>query len=309
MIQYLQILSPCTDDYLSFTAWFCDELRLLDKDICNVIYLGSEDIAAYCIANGIADPKLLSRYVSVAKSELKNMFLASLRYMKNKSMLDYKFGYKFFYQMNDETIGYVGTDVLNDDLIANETTICNDMNEEHGFSDKMKGRQNLLLIYGNKMHTQEFDTKKCQMIMNDGRALKKLNSELDHIYGNNSRPIDWEHPLINYYKGIMITECNSSGNANGDDSEKSATLRSLACQISDALRERTRKRLMTYHYRNKITGKTYHPFSYLGSSTDLDKLERLMFHFHPRIKDITWSESDENGKRTPIYHLSNFLSA
>lgn len=138
MINYLQTKFDLDDNWYSFTDWFCEKLELMYKGICNAVY-HSDEIDAVCEKENITDDRLFCEYVSSAKSELKNMFLKSLGYLKKKDKITYNDEYKFIYQLGKRTKGYVITDCLNGIIKEIETTVCNDMNNEHDMSKKMKG--------------------------------------------------------------------------------------------------------------------------------------------------------------------------
>ncbi len=61
-------------------------------------------------------------------------------------------GYMFTYRLGKRSLGHISTDVLNDVIKENETIICNDLNGEYNFSDKLSGRQKLLFIYRNETY-------------------------------------------------------------------------------------------------------------------------------------------------------------
>lgn len=138
MIDYLQAKFDLDDNWYSFTDWYCNKLELMYKGICNAIY-HDDEIDAVCEKYDISDSKLFCEYVSAAKSELKNMFLKALAYLEKKSKITYHDEYKFIYRLGKRTIGYVITDCINDTVKQIETTVYNDLNEEHNLSKKMRG--------------------------------------------------------------------------------------------------------------------------------------------------------------------------
>lgn len=168
MIDYIQAKLDLDDnDYYSMTDWYCDKLALMYKSFCNVPYMGSDIIEDVCERESICDDKLFCKYISLAKSELKNMFLKALDYMQKKNMCIYEDGYMFTYQLGKRSLGHISTNVLNDIIKENETIICNDLNREYNFSDKLSGRQNLLVIYRNETYKKYFDELKISMLMDN----------------------------------------------------------------------------------------------------------------------------------------------
>ena len=123
MIEYMQaILSDdiCNGEYHSMTAWLCDILELLDKELCNTVYGSDKEIVVYCEKHGIQNKGLLVDYVSEARRTLKGIFLKSLEHMEKKDLCEHFNGYIFIYQMS-KRVGFFATHILNDLIIANET--------------------------------------------------------------------------------------------------------------------------------------------------------------------------------------------
>lgn len=181
MVLYLQAKFDLDSEWYSFTDWYCTKLELMNKGICNAPY-HDDEVDAVCEKYNISDGKLFAEYVSAAKSELKNMFLKSLSHMQKKDMVTYYDEIKFIYRLGKRTLGDVITDCINDTVTQIETTVCNDINEEHNLTQKMKGRQLLKIIYSKKNLTEEFNEFRVMYLndyLNDNAdLLGRLNEEL-----------------------------------------------------------------------------------------------------------------------------------
>ena len=256
MIDYLQTKLDLDDNWYSFTDWYCNKLELMNKAICNAVY-HSDEIDAVCEKYDIADDKLFCEYVSSAKSEMKNMFLKSLAYLDKKDKITYHDEYKFIYRLGKRTLGNVITDCINDVIKEIETTICNDLNEEHDLSKKMRGRQLLKIIYSKKELTEGFK-EFCLLALNDNDGvLDKLNCELSYqhtTYHPDYSSICSERPILDYRRGISITDMELE---NGD-------INALALEITNRIRTKVRKSLR----------KSYRKFM---KQSDIKAVEKALF--------------------------------
>lgn len=272
MIEYMQsVLSDdiCNGDYHSMTAWLCDFLELLDKDLCTTVYGNDNEIIAYCEKNGIHNKKLLIEYVSEARRTLKNIFLKALENMEKNDLCEYYKGYIFIYQMS-KRIGFFGTHILNDLIIANEISVCNEMNKEHHLSEKMKGRQLLRQIYNRKNLTEEFNELKIVELMGDEEAIKQLNKVMECEYGCSYTPIDAEHPLINYYVGIAVPDMEFVD----IDNEKQKILRK---EIWTSVRGKTRKAILNKGNKNQFTDEKYFAYNESEHGAEIERIANLLF--------------------------------
>lgn len=273
MIDYLQSwLSDdiVNGDYHSMTAWFCDLLDLLNKDLCNVVYQGEEEISDYCSKHGIHNRRLLEDYVSTARKFLKDIFLKALENMEKKDLCEYYKGHIFIYEMTDKRFGFYGTHTLNDLIIANETAICNDLNEEHHLSENRKGRQLLLQIYNRKDLTEAFNEFKILELMGDDKAIKQLNEEMECEYGCSYTAIDTDHPLVNYYNGVAISDMEFKDLDNMEQKD-------LQQQIAIIVRDKTQKALYSKCGKNKITDEKYYIYDSFEHSAEMYEIEKLLF--------------------------------
>ncbi len=275
MIDYLQAKFDLDDNWYSFTDWYCEKLELMHKGICNAVY-HSDEIDAVCEEYSISDGRLFCEYVSAAKSELKNMFLKALAYLDKKKKITYHDQYKFTYQLGKRTRGSIITDLLNEQIEKNETTVCNDMNEDYKLSKKMKGRQLLKIIYSKEKLTKEFKELSLGMLQDDDYAINVLNCELSYQHSTfhpEYCSICKERPLISYYRGIAITEMEL------EESDPDC----LALDITNRIRTKVRKSLMK-SYRKPM------------KPADLQAIEKALFQqYYDKIDEdiILLADNDD----------------
>ena len=275
MIDYLQSKFDLDDNWYSFTDWYCIKLELMYKGICNAVY-HSDEIDAVCEEYSISDERLFCEYVSVAKSELKNIFLKALAYLDKKKKITYHDQYKFTYQLGKRTRGNVITDSLNERIEENETAVCNDMNEDYNLSKKMKGRQLLKIIYSKEKLTKEFKELSLGMLQDDEYAINKLNCELSNqhpTFHTDYCSICKERPLISYYRGIAITDMEL------EESDPEC----LALDITNKIRTKVRKSLMK-SYRKPM------------KRADLQAIEKALFQqYYDKIDEdiILLADNDD----------------
>lgn len=274
MIAYLQAKFDLDDNWYSFTDWYCEKLELMHKGICNAVY-HPDEIDAVCEEYNISDSKLFCEYVSAAKSELKNMFLKALAYLDKKKKITYHDQYKFTYQLGKRTKGNVITDSLNEQIEENETTVCNDMNEDYKLSKKMKGRQLLKIIYSKEKLTKEFKELSLGMLQDDDYAINVLNCELSDqhpTFHPDYCSICKERPLISYYRGISITDMEL------EESDPEC----LALDITNRIRTKVRKSLMR-SYRKPM------------KRADLQAIEKALFQqYYDKIDEDIILLADNN---------------
>lgn len=285
MVEYMQgLLSDyCFGEYISMTDWYCDHLKLLDKELCKTVYCGDDAIDAYCNKYSISNERLLCDYVSTAKSILKDIFVKSLKYMEKNNMAMFEDGNIFIYKLGKRTLGYVATDMLNDVIKENETVICDELKEEYALSDKLKGRQLLLQIYADKNLTDQFNELKLSILMDNDEALEILNEELEvqhEHYHKDCGSICSERPLIAYYRGICIEDMELV------DADTDV----LANQISNIIRTKTRKSLLNKHYTNKWTGEIIYTYNEIVNGSDFLLIEKCLFKYFDEQFDFLNSE-------------------
>lgn len=269
MVEYLQAKFDLDSSWYSFTDWYCTKLELMNRGICNAPY-HDDEVDVVCEECNISDGKLFTEYVSAAKSELKNMFLKSLCYMEKKDMITYYDEIKFIYQLGERTLGDVITDCLNDDVKELETIVCNEMNEEHNLTQKMKGRQLLKIIYGRKKLTDDFNEFRIlylnDFLLEHDDALKMLNDELScqhETYHPDYNSICSDRQIVDYRRGIRITDMELE---NGD-------IDALALEITNRIRTKVRRTLR----------KSYRKFM---KQADIEAIEKALFqHYDANFDD------------------------
>jgi hypothetical protein len=260
----------------TMTTWYCDELLLLDEEPCTIVYDDTYTIEDYCKANEINNKKLFTDYVMTAKSVLKNIFLKALEHMQKNGECRYTDGLNFYYQHDERevSIGNIFTDKLNDIVRDNETKICDELNAELHLSDKMKGRQLLMLIYGNEDYTILFNEMKISALMDKKEILDILNNDAqarNKWFNPNLDSVCIDRPIVGYYRGIEIVNMNVIDMDIQD-------LDDLGEQIVDIIRDKVRKSLLRKHYTNSRTGEIIYPYE--NCIGEMEKIEKLLFTYY-----------------------------
>lgn len=274
MMDYLMMKAETGDGYKTITTWLCDELGLMEKEVCNVPYSDKNTIEAFCKRYTVKNVDLFCDYISSAKSVMKQMFIKALSAMERKGLVEHQDGYMFTYRIGKRSKGHFATDKLNDLINSNETKICNYMNEKRKFSDKLSGRQLLFLIYRAELYTNEFDELKLKALMNNDNEVEVMNACIDEVWSEIGSAcgytyIDETHPLVSYYRGISI-----------DAIENKKCAENVAFKVCNYVRLKTRKMLSNKHYKNRYTGKTVYPYNTFECSIDIAKIERMLFAFY-----------------------------
>ena len=160
--------------------------------------------------------------------------------------------------------------------MENETKICNQMNAEHGLSEKLSGRQNLLLIYGSKALVDEFNEKTVSAIMNDEYSVNICNECIDDLDANIPEGrrcyIGETYPLLSYYRSISI----DSMEVIKENSE------AYARKLCSTVLQKTRKMIFSKHYRNKYTGRMIFPYDRFECMDDILNIEKILFRYVER---------------------------
>ena len=272
MIAYLQYIE-IEEKWFSMTDWYCEVLKLLNKNVCNLFYGNKAEIKAFCKQYKISDQILFRKYVTYAKSELRDIFMKSLKYLKKKNLVEYIEGYLFIYQLGKKSTGYVRTELLNDMLAHYETIVCDELNEEYELSDKLTGRQNLFLIYREKTLYTEFQQRVIAMLMENEEALDILNEcaedENEGYYEVISSICD-ERPILSYHKMVLVIDNKEVDGV----VEESGAFRLLLCNL---LRKKVRDRIWKEHYTSKYTGKIVYPYDDTEKLLDVIRIEKLLF--------------------------------
>ena len=264
------------DEWCSSTTWYCDILNLLEKEVSTDIYNDDEVIKKHCEKLGIHNWVLYKDYIGMTRRVLKDLLFKALNYGKRKHTIFYSTGYKFIYALGERSKGTFVSDNINDKIEQYEAEMCDEMNERYHLSSKMKGRQLLMLIYGNEAYAKELKDGVCVSLMDDGDAMCEfdvcLTDQHEHYLSDCCSVDDVERPLLDYHPVIVISDLNEYKDFNGIGGD-------LA---TDIIRKRVRKQILnTKDYR---TGKQ----KYFGKSVldDVIKIEKALFiHFDETYVD------------------------
>ena len=261
------------DEWCSSTTWYCDILNLLEKEVSTDIYNDDEVIKKHCEKLGIHNWVLYKDYIGITRRVLKDLLFKALNYGKRKHTILYSTGYKFIYALGERSKGTFVSDNINDKIEQYEAEMCDEMNENYHLSSKMKGRQLLMLIYGNEAYAKEMKDGVCVSLMDDGDAMSEfddcLSNQCEHYVSDCGSVDDVERPLLDYHPVTMIRDIDDNGNGNPDFA-------------TDIIRKRVRKQILNAKdYRTKNN-------KYFGKYVldDVLKIEKALFvHFDETYVD------------------------
>ena len=261
------------DEWCSSTTWYCDILNLLEKEVSTDIYNDDEVIKKHCEKLGIHNWVLYKDYIGITRRVLKDLLFKALNYGKRKHTIFYSTGYKFIYALGERSRGTFVSDNINDKIEQYEAEMCDEMNENYHLSSKMKGRQLLMLIYGNEAYAKEMKDGVCVSLMDDGDAMSEfddcLSDQCEHYISDCCSVDDVKRPLLDYHPVTMISDIDDNGNGN-------------PVFATDIIRKRVRKQILNakdYRTKNK---------KYFGKSVldDVLKIEKALFvHFDETYVD------------------------
>ena len=261
------------DEWCSSTTWYCDILNLLEKEVSTDIYNDDEVIKKHCEKLGIHNWVLYKDYIGITRRVLKDLLFKALNYGKRKHTIFYSTGYKFIYALGERSKGTFVSDNINDKIEQYEAEMCDEMNENYHLSSKMKGRQLLMLIYGNEAYAKEMKDGVCVSLMDDGDAMSEfddcLSDQCEHYISDCCSVDDVERPLLDYHPVTMISDIDDNGNGN-------------PVFATDIIRKRVRKQILNakdYRTKNK---------KYFGRYVldDVLKIEKALFvHFDETYVD------------------------
>ena len=261
------------EEWYSSTTWYCDVLDLLDVKVANDIYNDDEVIEKHSKALGVHNWVLYKDYISITKQVLKDLFFKTLDYGTRIHTVSYSTGYKFIYALGERSRGTFVSDNINDKIEQYEAEMCDEMNENYHLSKKMKGRQLLMLIYGNEAYAKEMKDGVCVSLMDDGDAMSEfddcLSDQCEHYISDCCSVDDVKRPLLDYHPVTMISDIDDNGNGN-------------PVFATDIIRKRVRKQILNakdYRTKNK---------KYFGKSVldDVLKIEKALFvHFDETYVD------------------------
>jgi len=253
MMDYIRAIftrDKCLEQPFTMTELLCDILELMNRESYVMAYKDEPEMDDYCLNHYIQSTKLFKDYSSHLKKVLKDIVLKSIEVLSKKNLAEYEDGYIFYYQISqpEETkniIGRIFSAQVNAEIKENETLRCNNLNDKYFLSNKMTGRQLLMMIYRSKELITEFDKEKINTLMKDENVIKKLNTEIEEIYTNVYYTIDEGNPLLSYYRAVSI-------NAIEDLTLSESEIKSLARKICHIVINKGRKTFFQNKNNQKI---------------------------------------------------------
>ena len=214
MMEYLRVIfsdERLHEQPFTMTNLFCNVLKLMRKSCYEKGYAEDDELLNYCQRNYIYNPNLFKAYSATIKKVLKEITLNAITALGKKKSCEYEDGYIFYYKMaksDDRILGNIFSDYINDEVIEVERKICEEFNEKHYLSSKMKGRQLLRKIYASKALREQFDREKCAELMKHEDAIRDLNGVIEETYqfSFSIQYIDEDRPLISYYRAVSIND-------------------------------------------------------------------------------------------------------
>lgn len=214
MMEYLRAIfsdERLHEQPFTMTNLFCNVLKLMRKSCYEKGYAEDDELLNYCQRNYIYNPNLFKAYSATIKKVLKEITLNAITALGREKSCEYEDGYIFYYKMaksDDRILGNIFSDYINDEVIEVERKICEEFNEKHNLSSKMKGRQLLMKIYASKALREQFDREKCAELMKHEDAIRDLNGVIEETYqfSFSIQYIDEDRPLISYYRAVSIND-------------------------------------------------------------------------------------------------------
>lgn len=214
MMEYLRAIfsdERLHEQPFTMTNLFCNVLKLMRKSCYEKGYAEDDELLNYCQRNYIYNPNLFKAYSATIKKVLKEITLNAITALGREKSCEYEDGYIFYYKMaksDDRILGNIFSDYINDEVIEVERKICEEFNEKHNLSSKMKGRQLLRKIYASKALWEQFDREKCAELMKHEDAIRDLNGVIEETYqfSFSIQYIDEDRPLISYYRAVSIND-------------------------------------------------------------------------------------------------------
>ncbi len=214
MMEYLRVIfsdERLHEQPFTMTNLFCNVLKFMRKSCYEKGYAEDDELLNYCQRNYIYNPNLFKAYSATIKKVLKEITLNTITALGREKSCEYEDGYIFYYKMaksDDRIIGNIFSDYINDEVIEVERKICEEFNEKHNLSSKMKGRQLLMKIYASKALRERFDIEKCAELMKHEDAIRDLNGVIEETYQYqfSIQYIDEDRPLISYYRAVSIND-------------------------------------------------------------------------------------------------------
>lgn len=276
MINYLLMKEGVADGkYHSWTSWYCDELKVLDRDVCTIVYQDREQIEEWCKVFCVNSLDILCEYVSTAKKVLKKIFLGALSNMEKNNLIKYDKAYHFIYKLGEQSQGHIYTNELNEKIIEYETEVCNMINKKHRLSKKIKDRQLLMIIYSRKDLVDEFKELMLVRIMKDKFMIDILNYEIknlkSYILEEDRVEVGTNNPILSYNEVVSIDEIDYILEP---DNRTAFSFNKHICTLID---NKVRKELINKHYTNKYTKEVVYPFE--NCEADMLRSAELLFKY------------------------------
>lgn len=316
MMDYLMQTDIITGEYKSFGRWLCADLKIFKPAVYDIYTYDETLVKAICEKNDISNVRLFNDYLRRAKFTMADMFLKALSALEKQGKIEYRSGYMFVYaadKSEDALTNHFETDLLNDIVKKVETSVCNEIKEEHHLMTDLSGRQLLWSINNNSELREEFNLMKVQELMHNYRhelnlhaskfyqiqAFKKLLPELDEKIPDKDLEalfvINDKHPLLSYHKEVNILW--KADDPMSNDTEEAVVL------LTNKVREKTRAAILKSKWTDK-GGNIWYNYDMSTDGDDMKKIEELLFeHFDPEfipnvedgwMKEFIFDDSDED---------------
>lgn len=316
MMDYLMQTDIITGEYKSFGRWLCADLKIFKPAVYDIYTYDETLVKAICEKNDISNVRLFNDYLRRAKFTMADMFLKALSALEKQGKIEYRSGYMFVYaadKSEDALTNHFETDLLNDIVKKVETSVCNEIKEEHHLMTDLSGRQLLWSINNNSELREEFNLMKVQELMHNYRhelnlhaskfyqiqAFKKLLPELDEKIPDKDLEalsvINDKHPLLSYHKEVNILW--KADDPMSNDTEEAVVL------LTNKVREKTRAAILKSKWTDK-GGNIWYSYDMSTDGDDMKKIEELLFeHFDPEfipnvedgwMKEFIFDDSDED---------------
>ena len=269
MMDYIMhIFNPdYMNEYYTISIWSTLILKILNKDVCDMIYRDDETISQFCEDNHIADQKLFREYVGTVKYVTKTLITTAFRCLKKKKLLEYQEGYKFYYE-GDKYNKTVSTDVLNEYIDSMEREICQKINDEYFLDKNIKGKQLVYILQHskNKELLQLYMDMRMKCMNDSDDVLCALNDIIWEEDAGSPDFIDGEDKrLLSYYRAYIITAFDDTSRMEYDNRK----------EVVDKIIELSVKRITDVKF--KKFGEEYHPYNNKESLMEIERINDIMF--------------------------------
>lgn len=318
MMDYVMQTDIITGEYKSFGRWLCADLKIFKPAVYDIYTYDETLVKAVCEKNDISNVRLFNDYVRRAKFIMADMFLKALSALEKQGKIKYRSGYMFVYaadKSEDALTNHFETDLLNDIVKKVETSVCNEMKEEHYMMTDLSGRQLLWSINNNHELREEFNLRKVEELLHNYQhelnlhadnlyqmqIFKKLIPDLDKKIPDKDLKdlsvINDKHPLLSYHREVNIIWKADDPMKNDTEDEESVIL------LTNKVREKTRAALLKSKWTDR-GGNVWYNYDMSTDDDDMKKIEELLFvHFDPDytpnvvdgwMKEFIFDDSDED---------------